>query len=71
MASFEEYTWHKSHVVWHFPPSACVHVTHGTWNMDHESKRTRKVRGSFLSLGSNQGIAQERRKNLVEGRKRK
>ena len=39
MASLEECTWHESHVVWHFPPSACVHVTHGTWNMDHESER--------------------------------
>ena len=39
MISLEECTWHESHVVWHFPPSACVHVTHGTWNMDHESER--------------------------------
>ena len=31
-------TWHESHVVWHLPPSTCVHVTHGTWNMDHESE---------------------------------
>ena len=30
-----------------------------------------KVRGSFLSLGSNQGIAKKRRKNSVEGRKQK
>ena len=57
MTSLEEFTWHENHVVWHLPPSACVHVTHGTWNMDHESERNRKVRESFLSLGSNQGIA--------------
>ena len=57
MTSLEEFTWHENHVLWHLPPSACVHVTHGTWNMDHESERNRKVRESFLSLGSNQGIA--------------
>ena len=39
--------------------------------MDHESERNMKVRGSFLSVGSNQGIAWERRKNSVEGKKRK
>ena len=39
MASLEECKWHESHVVWHFPPSACVHVTHGIWSMDHESER--------------------------------
>ena len=39
MTSLEELTWHESQLVWHLPPSACVHVTHGTWNMDHESER--------------------------------
>ena len=33
MESLEKSTWHESHVVWHFPPSACVHITHGTWRM--------------------------------------
>ena len=33
MASLEEGTWQESHLVWHLPPSACVHVTHGTWKM--------------------------------------
>ena len=33
MESLEESTWHESHVVWHLPPSACVHITHGTWRM--------------------------------------
>ena len=35
MESLEEGTWHESHVVWHLPSSACVHVTHGTWEMEH------------------------------------
>ena len=57
MTRLEECIWYESHVMWHFPPNVCVYVTHGTWSMDHESERNRKVRGSFLSVGSNQGIA--------------
>ena len=49
MTSLEECTWHDSHVVWHLPPSACVHVTHGTWNMNHGSERNRKVRNFSLT----------------------
>ena len=40
-------------------------MTHGAWIT--KSERDRKVRGSFLSLRSNQGIE----KNSVEGEKRK
>ena len=50
MAPYEEYTWHESHVVWNLPPSPCIHVTHGTWKMNHESERNKKVRGSFFFL---------------------
>ena len=66
MVSLEEGIWHESHVVWQFPPSACVHVTHGTWNMDH-----RKVRGSFLSLGSDLGKTIRWRKGKERERKEK
>ena len=70
MTSLEEGTWHESHLVWYLPPSASVHVTHGikahrAWITKCE--RNRKVRGSFLLLGSNQGME----KNSVEGEKRK
>ena len=77
MTSLEECTWHESHVVWHLLPSACVHVTHDTWNMDHESERNRKVRGSFLSLESNSlgekkefgGVGKEKKKRNERKRK--
>ena len=56
MASLEEGTWNESHVVWHLPPSACVHVTHGTWKM--ESKYEENER-KFPLFGSNQGDKKE------------
>ena len=77
MASLEECTWHESHVVWHFPPSACVHVTHGTWNMDHGSERNRKVRRFPLtwikprnSLGEKKELGGGKEKKGNEGKKK-
>ena len=76
MASLENGTWYENHVGWHFPPSACVHVTHCTWHMTNESyEDTCHVRGSFLSLGSHQGKInlveekEKRRKKKRKGRK--
>ena len=43
MASLEEVTWHESHVVWHFPPGACVHVTYGTWRMKSKCEESEEV----------------------------
>ena len=42
MASLEEGTWHESHVVWHLPPSACVHVTHDTWRMKSKCEESER-----------------------------
>ena len=42
MESLEEGTWHESHVVWHLPPSACVHVTHGTWRMKSKCEESER-----------------------------
>ena len=35
MTSLEKGTCHENHVVWHLPPNACFHVTHGTWKMNN------------------------------------
>ena len=42
MESLEEGTWHESHVVSHLPPSACVHVTHGTWRMNSKCEESER-----------------------------
>ena len=54
MASLEEGTWHENHVVWHFPLSACVHVTNGTWKMEskcEESERKFPLLGMKMIIG--------------------
>ena len=56
MASLEECTWNESHVVWYLPPSACVHVTHGTWKMESKCEESEK---KFPLFGSNQGEKKE------------
>ena len=78
MTSLEECTWHESHVVWHFPPSACVHVTHGTWNMDHGSERNMKVRNFPLtwikprnSLGEKKEFSGGRKGKEKKGERKK
>ena len=58
MTSLDEGTWHESHV----PPSACVHVTHGTWKIKSKCEESEKV-SSFWDQ------TKERRKNSVEGGK--
>ena len=66
-------TWHESHVVWHLPPSTCVHVTHGTWNMDHESER--KFHLAWIkprnSLGEKKEFGGGKEKKRNEKKKRK
>ena len=55
-------------MVLYFPPSVCVHVTHGTWKMESKCEESER---KFPFLGSNQGIDDGRRKNSVEGGKEK
>ena len=43
-------TWRESHVVWNLPPSACVHVTHGTWKMESKCEESER---KFPLVGSN------------------
>ena len=51
MTSLEEGIWHESHVVWHLPPSVCVHVTHGTWKIESKFEESeRKCHAPILSL---------------------
>ena len=69
MASLEEGTWHESHVVWHFPPSACVHVTYGTWRM--KSKCEESERKFPLCGIKPRKRLWEKKNNLVEERKGK
>ena len=78
MTSLEEGTCHESHVVWHLPPSACVHVTHGTWKMKSKCEESES---KFPLFGSNQGEKKEfgggrkgkekKREKKKERRKRK
>ena len=59
-------------MVWHFPPSACVHMTHDTWKMESKCEESeRKFAFFFFFLGSNQGIDYGKRKNSMEGGKEK
>ena len=73
MARLEECIWHESHVVWHLPPSACVHVTHGTWNMNHESER--KFPLTWIkprnSLGEKKEFGGGKEKKIKKKKKRK
>ena len=64
MVSLEAGTWHESHVVWHFPPSACVHVTYGTWKMESKCEESER---KFPLVGSNK----KKKNNSVEERKGK
>ena len=73
MAPYEECTWNESHVMWHLPLSACAHVTHGTWQMDH-MKDTCQVRGCFLFLDqtkNNKFGGGEKEKREKKGRKKR
>ena len=59
--------------MWKFPPSACVHVTHGTWKKDH-MKDTCQVRGSFLFFNQtkkNKFDGGEKEKREKKGRKKR
>ena len=67
MASLEEGTWHESYAVWHLPPSACVHVTQGTWRM--KSKCDESERKFPLCGIKPRKIFWEKKNNLVEERK--
>ena len=69
MESLEEGTWHESHVVWHLPPSACVHVTHGTWRM--KSKCEQSERKFPLCGIKPRKRLWEKKNNLMEERKGK
>ena len=37
-------------MVWHLPPSACVHVTHGTWKIESKCEESER---KFPLVGSN------------------
>ena len=56
-------------MVWHFPPSACVHVTDGTWNMDHESER--KFPLTWIKSRNNLGEKKEFGRGKEKKRKEK
>ena len=63
--------WHESHVVWNFPPSACVHVTHGTWKMESKCEESER---KFPLVGSKKkkkqfGGRKERKKKGMKGEK--
>ena len=66
MISLEEGTWHKCHVV-HFPPSACVHVTHGIWRMKSKCEESER---KFILCGMKpRKRLWEKKYNSVEERK--
>ena len=69
MVSLEEGTWHESHVVWYFLPSACVHVTHDTWRM--KSKWEKSERKFTLCGIEPRKRLWEKKNNSVEERKGK
>ena len=69
MESFEEGTWHESHMVWHLPPSACIHVTHVTWRMKSKCEESEM---KFLRCGIKpRKRLWEKKNNSVEERKGK
>ena len=62
MEIFEEDTWHKSHVMWHLPPSACVHVTHGTWKMESQCKESGEVSSFWDQIAYEKNKRKEKKK---------
>ena len=68
MESLEEGTWHESHVVWHLPPRACVHVTHGTWRMKSKCEESEEVSSLWDQPKKR---LWEKKNNSMEERKRK
>ena len=69
MESLEEGTWYESHVVWHFPPSACVHVTHGTWRIKSKCEES-EMKFPLCGIKPRKRIW-EKNNNAVEERKGK
>ena len=68
MEILEEGTRHESHMVWHLPPSAYVHVAHGTLRMKSKCEESEEV-SSLWDQTKEEIMGEE--KNLVKERKGK
>ena len=60
-------------MVWHFPPSACVHVTHGPWKMESKCEEVSScwIKKKNNSVEERKGKEKKREKERKGGKEKK
>ena len=58
-------------MVWHLPPSACVHVTHGTWKMESKCEESEEVSTFWIKPRREERIRWREERKRKEMRRKK